>query len=941
MIGLALLVALTSTARETRAARLVVNASGGADFTTITAAVAAAATGDTIEVVSGEYPEHVSVNKRLLIRSQAGSAATTISYPTTSYDVVDILVNNVILEGFTLVGGRYGLEVASNLSAFEVGDCRISEPLRFHASVPAQIVDAIATNVEFEPHGSGQYDALLVVDGTIANSVTWPVLPAGFVYYLPNGSYVNVTGTEDPVLTLLPNTTVKVQGGAGILVGSGGALSAEGVVFTSYRDDAYEGDSNGDGASAGAPGDWHQVSFNTGFQAAACRLVDCDFLYGGISDNHMVYVNGGSFPLEDCRFLSSSYTGLGIHNASVPVTGCRFQNNRWGLYMSGTATAEQITGNVIGPQNSHSVSFVLYAVPDCIGDLVAQNTLRPRTDGRYGRIAIENGTLTRSATWPVPPDSLVYYFHDDNYARIEGAGSPVLTLLPGTTVKSNIAAGILVGSGGALSAEGVVFTSYRDDAYEGDSNGDGASAGAPGDWNQVSFNTGFQAAACRLVDCDFLYGGISDNHMVYVNGGSFPLEDCRFLSSSYTGLGIHNASVPVTGCRFQNNRWGLYMSGTATAEQITGNVIGPQNSHSVSFVLYAVPDCIGDLVAQNTLRPRTDGRYGRIAIENGTLTRSATWPVPPDSLVYYFHDDNYARIEGAGSPVLTLLPGTTVKSNIAAGILVGSGGALSAEGVVFTSYRDDGYEGDSNGDGASVGAPGDWNCVDIMGGGNATFTDCSLIYGGVGGVGVTRWRTGSSGRLAFSVLHGNRIGIYANADARPQIVACCIVGNTNYGVYSQAPTDGLGSLPARDCWWGHPSGPSGEGPGTGDPVSDHVLFDRWTTYPRCEDFPIAVPPELSEPLPERFAVYAAYPNPFNPRTTIRFDLAEAGPVRVAIFDLAGRLVRTLVDENLSAGSRETVWDGRDSWGRNVGSGSYVARVESGDTIGMVRLGLIR
>jgi len=715
MIGLALLVALTSTARETRAARLVVNASGGADFTTITAAVAAAATGDTIEVVSGEYPEHVSVNKRLLIRSQAGSAATTISYPTTSYDVVDILVNNVILEGFTLVGGRYGLEVASNLSAFEVGDCRISEPLRFHASVPAQIVDAIATNVEFEPHGSGQYDALLVVDGTIANSVTWPVLPAGFVYYLPNGSYVNVTGTEDPVLTLLPNTTVKVQGGAGILVGSGGALSAEGVVFTSYRDDAYEGDSNGDGASAGAPGDW----------------------------------------------------------------------------------------------------------------------------------------------------------------------------------------------------------------------------------NQVSFNTGFQAAACRLVDCDFLYGGISDNHMVYVNGGSFPLEDCRFLSSSYTGLGIHNASVPVTGCRFQNNRWGLYMSGTATAEQITGNVIGPQNSHSVSFVLYAVPDCIGDLVAQNTLRPRTDGRYGRIAIENGTLTRSATWPVPPDSLVYYFHDDNYARIEGAGSPVLTLLPGTTVKSNIAAGILVGSGGALSAEGVVFTSYRDDGYEGDSNGDGASVGAPGDWNCVDIMGGGNATFTDCSLIYGGVGGVGVTRWRTGSSGRLAFSVLHGNRIGIYANADARPQIVACCIVGNTNYGVYSQAPTDGLGSLPARDCWWGHPSGPSGEGPGTGDPVSDHVLFDRWTTYPRCEDFPIAVPPELSEPLPERFAVYAAYPNPFNPRTTIRFDLAEAGPVRVAIFDLAGRLVRTLVDENLSAGSRETVWDGRDSWGRNVGSGSYVARVESGDTIGMVRLGLIR
>ena len=55
-----------------------------------------------------------------------------------------------------------------------------------------------------------------------------------------------------------------------------------------------------------------------------------------------------------------------------------------------------------------------------------------------------------------------------------------------------------------------------------------------------------------------------------------------------------------------------------------------------------------------------------------------------------------------------------------------------------------------------------------------------------------------------------------------------------------------------------------------------------------------------------------HPNPFNPQTTIRFELAEAGPVTLAVFDAAGRLVRTLIADNGSA-----AWDGRDGDGRGV------------------------
>lgn len=88
-------------------------------------------------------------------------------------------------------------------------------------------------------------------------------------------------------------------------------------------------------------------------------------------------------------------------------------------------------------------------------------------------------------------------------------------------------------------------------------------------------------------------------------------------------------------------------------------------------------------------------------------------------------------------------------------------------------------------------------------------------------------------------------------------------------------------------------------------------------------------------------LYDAIPNPFNPRTTIKFDLPEGGPVRLSVFDVAGRLVRTLVDDTMPQGSHEAVWDGRDSSGREVASGSYLARLEFGGKVETVRMGLIR
>jgi flagellar hook assembly protein FlgD len=68
------------------------------------------------------------------------------------------------------------------------------------------------------------------------------------------------------------------------------------------------------------------------------------------------------------------------------------------------------------------------------------------------------------------------------------------------------------------------------------------------------------------------------------------------------------------------------------------------------------------------------------------------------------------------------------------------------------------------------------------------------------------------------------------------------------------------------------------------------------------------------------------PNPFNPRTTISFDLGQSGPVRLEIFDVRGRLVRTVDNRVFSAGSHSVLWDGRDNQGGDTASGLYFFRM---------------
>ncbi len=86
---------------------------------------------------------------------------------------------------------------------------------------------------------------------------------------------------------------------------------------------------------------------------------------------------------------------------------------------------------------------------------------------------------------------------------------------------------------------------------------------------------------------------------------------------------------------------------------------------------------------------------------------------------------------------------------------------------------------------------------------------------------------------------------------------------------------------------------------------------------------------------------ANYPNPFNPKTTLPFSLAAPAAVRLAIYDVTGRLQRTLVDGLLPAGEHWVNWDGRDEAGSELASGVYFSRFEAGAVSEVRKLLLLR
>ena len=116
-------------------------------------------------------------------------------------------------------------------------------------------------------------------------------------------------------------------------------------------------------------------------------------------------------------------------------------------------------------------------------------------------------------------------------------------------------------------------------------------------------------------------------------------------------------------------------------------------------------------------------------------------------------------------------------------------------------------------------------------------------------------------------------------------------------------------------------------------IADGMAGPAGFSYPNVADVirvtingGTAVSNEVIDEVPERFTLHGNYPNPFNPTTTIRYELANAGDVSLVVYNVLGQKVAELVNQSQTAGAYEISWDGNDLAGQTAASGIYLYRL---------------
>jgi hypothetical protein len=131
-------------------------------------------------------------------------------------------------------------------------------------------------------------------------------------------------------------------------------------------------------------------------------------------------------------------------------------------------------------------------------------------------------------------------------------------------------------------------------------------------------------------------------------------------------------------------------------------------------------------------------------------------------------------------------------------------------------------------------------------------------------------------------------------------------------------------------------------PAIGESSNASFALQAGFLYTATAGVTVDVDEEAHVEMPQVYALHGNFPNPFNPATTIRYDLPKPERVMLKIYNLIGEEVATLVnDEPQAAGYHAAIWDGRDKNGRVVASGVYVYRMQAGSFVMTRKLALIK
>jgi len=219
-------------------------------------------------------------------------------------------------------------------------------------------------------------------------------------------------------------------------------------------------------------------------------------------------------------------------------------------------------------------------------------------------------------------------------------------------------------------------------------------------------------------------------------------------------------------------------------------------------------------------------------------------------------------------------------------------------------------------------------------GGSAQLARCTLVDNGDAGMGdIQAWASGLVDVTDCIISESSGRSCYSDYASTPQIHCSDLTGNAGGdwvgSLSGQAEVDGNISLPPMFCGAEGDAGPYSLNEDSPCNAVCGIMgaFEIGCSSSAGPDTPDVASAD-GDVLPAVTQLRGNYPNPFNPQTTIAFDLSQPGHARVDVYDLAGRLVRTLHSGVLAAGPHQVMWNGRGSEGRMSAAGIYFFRLKT-------------
>jgi hypothetical protein len=94
-------------------------------------------------------------------------------------------------------------------------------------------------------------------------------------------------------------------------------------------------------------------------------------------------------------------------------------------------------------------------------------------------------------------------------------------------------------------------------------------------------------------------------------------------------------------------------------------------------------------------------------------------------------------------------------------------------------------------------------------------------------------------------------------------------------------------------------------------------------------------------MPDQYILHQSYPNPFNPVTTLRYDLPENSFVNITIYDMLGKEIKTLINQTQDAGYRSVIWNATNNYGKPVSAGIYLYQIQAGEYMQTKKMVLLK